>query len=217
MYLIVCLFFLADGGEMVALSMILPKVSKIWNLTSSQKGLLGSSVFIGIFIGAIVCGKYSDIKGRKPFFVIGSVIVSIFAFLSAFVNDYVSFIICRGMSGLGTGLCMPSAFSLATEITPSKIRHYSIVMIWFFYPFGSITIICLVKLLMPYESGWRYILAFASLPCFLGLILSVKIFESPKFLLTVERYEEGFECLQTIIDAAHIDLKLKEKRSLPQN
>jgi MFS family permease len=210
MYLIVSLFFLADGGEMIVLSLILTKLSNTWNLSSSQKGFLGSSVFIGIFFGALLCGKFSDVKGRKPVFVIGSIIITIFAFFSALVNDYFSFLICRGICGLGIGLSMPSAFSLATEITPNKFRHISAIMIWLFFPFGEIFIVCLSKLLLPYESGWRFILAFASFPCFLALILSIKIYESPKFLLTIGKYEEGYKCLQDVINASEINLKIND-------
>jgi len=208
MYLIVSLFFLADGGEMIVLSLILTKLSKIWNLTSSQKGFLGSSVFIGIFFGALLCGKFSDVKGRKPVFVIGSIITTFFAFFSALVNDYFSFFICRGICGLGIGLSMPSAFSLATEITPTKYRHITVIMIWFFFPFGEIFIVCLSKILLPFESGWRFILAFASLPCFISLVLSIKIYESPKFLLTIGKYGEGFNILQSVIDYSEINLKI---------
>ncbi len=209
-YLILALFFLADGGEMVVLSLITTKLSNKWNLSSSEKGLLGSSVSIGTFFGALLCGSYSDVIGRKPVFIVGSVIVTFFAFFSALINDYFSFFICRGICGLGIGLSIPSAFSLATEIIPSKFRHIAITMIWFFFPFGEIFIICLSKLLLKYDNGWRFILAFASLPCLIALILSFSIYESPKFLFTVGKYKEGIVILKKLVQLSKLDFKFDE-------
>lgn len=211
MFLIVSLFFFADGGEMMVLSLLLTKLSNSWELSSAQKGYLGSSVFMGIFLGALCCGKFSDTKGRKPVFLVGSMIVAIFAIMSAFINNYFSFFICRGLCGFGIGLSMPSAFSLATEITPSYLRHISVIMIWVFNPFGEIFIIIISKILLPYENGWRIILAFAGIPYLIALILSFYIMESPKFLLTANKYEEGVNCLQTVIDLSNVNLKITEE------
>lgn len=209
-YAIVSLFFLADGGEMIVLSLILSKISRSWNLSSLEKGFLGSSVFIGIFIGALLCGRFSDIKGRKPVFIVGSLFVMIFAFLSAFVNNYFSFFMCRGVCGVGVGLSMPSAFALAAEITPTKIRHKAILAFALFFPLGEIFVMVLAKLLLPLEWGWRYLLAFASLPCLIAFLMALKINESPKFLFTVNKFEEGYVALKKMIDISQVDLELNE-------
>jgi MFS family permease len=207
-YFIVTMFFLADGGEMMVLSLILSRISIDWNMSSSEKGLLGSAVFIGLFIGVLICGKISDTIGRKPVFISGSSIVTIFAVLSAFSTGYFSFFLCRLVCGLGIGLSMPAAFALATEITPSIYRHYVISLVYIFFPFGEIFIICLAKYFLPFPHGWRYILAFASLPCLLALIVSFYISESPKFLLTIGNYSKGFESLKQIIDSSTKKIRL---------
>jgi putative MFS transporter len=207
-YFIVTMFFLADGGEMMVLSLILSRISIDWNMSSSEKGLLGSAVFIGLFIGVLICGKISDTIGRKPVFISGSSIVTVFAVLSAFSFGYFSFFFCRLICGFGIGLSMPSAFALATEITPSKYRHYVISLVYIFFPFGEMFIICLAKYFLPFPHGWRYILAFASLPCLLALIVSFYISESPKFLFTIGNYSKGFQSLQHIINTSKKKIQL---------
>jgi len=210
-FLIVSLYFLVDGSELMVLSLILSKISKIWDLTSNQKGILGSSVYIGIYLGTLIAGKYSDYHGRKPIFIIGSFLITIFSFFSALINGFWSFLICRGMCGIGIGLSMPSAFALATEVTPTKYRHFILNMIWIFHPFGEIFSICISKIFLQYEDGWRFILAFATLPSIVALVLTLSIKESPKFLLTMQKWSEGFDGIQEIFDSANINFKLTGK------
>ena len=52
-YLIISLFLLADGGEMIVLSLLITKLGTLWGLSELQKGLLGSGVFVGFFIGSL--------------------------------------------------------------------------------------------------------------------------------------------------------------------
>ena len=89
-YLLISLFFLDDGVEMIVLSLIIKKLSKIWNLSNSQKGITRSAVFEGFFIWLLIDGKLSDTYGLKPVFVVGAVIVLIFSLASAFTSDVIS-------------------------------------------------------------------------------------------------------------------------------
>ena len=132
-YSVISLFFLADGAEMIVISLIVSKLGVNWNLSISEKGFMGSSVFVGFFFGALVAGKFSDTKGRKPVYVIGSVIVSMFSLASAFSTSYFILIILRALNGFGIGMCIPSASSLAAEITPTRWRSYVLNIVWIFF------------------------------------------------------------------------------------
>lgn len=210
-YIICSLFFLSDGAEMIVLSLVLSRISDSWDISASSKGMLGSSVFVGIFIGALICGRHSDIKGRKPVFVIGSLLVTIFSFLSAFSNGYFTFFLCRVLCGVGVGLSLPSSMALSTEVTPTFYRHFVIVILLFSFPVGEIFVIILAKFVLPLEWGWRYLLAFATIPCFIGYLLSLIISESPKFLLTTRRFEEAFQSLEKLISASNKQFILTDK------
>ena len=84
LYTIFALFLLADGAEMIVVSLLITKLTTLWDLSIGQKGFLGSAVFVGFFLGAIIAGKISDTKGRKPTYIIGSLLVFIFSTVSAF-------------------------------------------------------------------------------------------------------------------------------------
>lgn len=191
-YLILSLFFLADGAEMIVISLLISKLGVIWDLSHTQKGLMGSAVFVGFFIGALVSGKLSDTKGRKPTFIIGSLIVCVFATGSAFAPNYTTFLILRALNGLGIGMSIPSCTSLVTEITPTAYRAWVLNLVWIFFPFGEIFAIMIAESILDYPIGWRYLLGFAGLPSILAFAISFFIFESPKYYLATKNYEKAF-------------------------
>lgn len=198
-FIIISLLILADGGEMMVIALITSKLDSLWNLTTTQKGIIGSSIFIGFFLGSFLSGKLSDTKGRKPAFIIGSIIVTIFAFLSSFSQNYQTLIILRALCGFGIGISIPAIFALTTEITPENYRSLVINWSWVFFPVGEILTVGFTYFLIDLENGWRYILVFATLPCAIVLILSFSIIESPKFLLISKKEKQGFEILRSIL------------------
>jgi MFS family permease len=210
--LIILFFYLADGAEMIVLSLLTNRLGDLWDLSTSAKAFLGSAVFIGFMIGTIVSGKISDIKGRKPTFVAGALIVTVFAFLSACASGYYTFLLARSICGLGIGLSMPATYSLAAEITPQRYRSIVINSLFVFFPIGEIYVIFLVRYYIDTEDGWRIILALTGLPCLLSFVLSFFVHESPRFLLGINKYNDAFEVIQVMIDqSGKKDLKLTDE------
>jgi len=199
-YLILSLFFLADGAEMIVLSLLIKKLGEIWELSDSQKGFTGSAVFIGFFIGALIAGKLSDVHGRKPVFVAGALIVSIFSLASAFASDFITFLILRAFNGFGIGISIPSASSLAVEITPSKWRSWVMNLVWIFFPVGEVIVSVIARSLLKKDDGWRYLLGLAAFPSILSAIISFFIYESPRFYFTIRNYDKAFNGLERMIE-----------------
>jgi MFS family permease len=201
-YGIMLFFYLADGAEMIVLSLLASKLGHLWGLTTTQKASLGSAVFIGFMMGTMVSGKISDKKGRKPTFFLGACVVTIFAFLSAFAQGYVSFLLIRALCGFGIGISVPASFSLSIEITPTKYRSYVLNGLWVFFPIGEVYVILLTKYYIEHEIGWRYILGFTGFPCLFAAILALLVDESPRFLLTNKYYDDAFKCINKMITEA---------------
>jgi MFS family permease len=199
-YLILSLFFLADGAEMIVISLLIKQMGKHWNLNASEKGFTGSVVFIGFFIGALVSGKISDTHGRKPVFVVGSLLVCVFSVASAFANNFTTFLILRALNGFGIGISIPSSSSLAAEITPTNYRSWVLNLVWVFFPFGEIFATIIAKNILKTENGWRYLLGFAALPTVLSAIICFFIFESPRFYFTIRNYDKAFQGLERMIE-----------------
>ncbi len=214
-YAVIALFLLADGGEMIVLSLLITKLGTVWNLTEYQKGFLGSCVFIGFFFGALISGKLSDMKGRKPSFIAGSLLVSIFGVGSALASNYTQLIILRTFFGLGIGLSVPAISSLTTEITKIKWRAWVLNCIWVMFPLGEMLAIIEAKYLLDYEYGWRYLLGLVGLPCFFCFLISFFVYESPRFYFSKREYEKGFNSLNKyLVSSKFPELTEAEKEQL---
>jgi putative MFS transporter len=201
-YSIISLFLLADGAEMIVISLILTKLGskEVWALTDTQKGMIGSAVFVGFFVGALVSGKLADTKGRKPTFIIGSLIVCIFATFSALAPNFGVFIALRILNGFGIGMSVPSSTSLATEVTPKHLRAWVLNLVWVFFPFGEIFAVLLARALLPNQDGWRFLMGFAAIPSLIAFLISFFIFESPKFYMATKKYEKAFNGLDRMLN-----------------
>ena len=214
-YAVISLFLLADGGEMIVLSLLITKLGALWNLSEYQKGFLGSCVFIGFFFGALISGKLSDVKGRKPAFIVGSLLVSIFGVGSALASNYTQLIILRTFFGLGIGLSVPAISSLTTEITKVKWRAWVLNCIWVMFPLGEMLAIIEAKYLLEYENGWRYLLGLVGLPCFFCFLISFFVYESPRFYLSKRDYEKSYLSLNGyLLSSKFPELTEAEKEQL---
>lgn len=205
-YLIIALVLIADGGEGAIVSFLLMKFEKIWNLTTFEKGLFGTCGAIGALIGSGISGNLSDNYGRKIFFVIGNIITSIFCFLTSFSINFKFYMMFRILYGFGVGMSLTSAISLVTEISPTKYRVYLLNLIWIFFPLGELYcavladyfLIELDKFVLFGLENWRLFMIVMSIPCLLGASLSIFIIESPRFLFSKKRFDEGFHILSIL-------------------
>lgn len=67
-------------------------------------------------VATILVGKLSDIYGRKPFLLAGIGIFMVGAFLSGFSSTIFQLIIFRGITGIGGGVIMSTAFTAVGDL-----------------------------------------------------------------------------------------------------
>ncbi|WP_432355500.1 MFS transporter [Sporosarcina sp. A2] len=67
-------------------------------------------------VATILVGKLSDIYGRKPFLLAGIGIFMVGAFLSGFSSTIFQLIIFRGITGIGGGIIMSTAFTAVGDL-----------------------------------------------------------------------------------------------------
>ena len=207
---VIVLEYLADGAEITLLTLCLSCLTKEWQLTFTQRSLLGSSVFVGLMIGAFL-SILSDKYGRKKILILGAFIIFFFGILTSFSSSYLSFLFFRILVGIGIGIIFPVSFSLASEMSPINNRSNYLNNIAFSYPLGEI-IVCLLCYWYLYDcNNWRKVVLFAAIPAFISFILLFKIQESPRFLLNNNQNEEAFNILNEIGKEKGIELTSFEK------
>lgn len=95
------LCFSADAMEITLLSFLSTVLKVQWNLSSSQAASITSSVFAGQLVGTIVLGRCGDVIGRKPIFLIASIIIAFFGILTAFASNFIQLVLLRTAVGFG--------------------------------------------------------------------------------------------------------------------
>ena len=207
-FVLFAILIMVDGGEMTVISLLVTKLGSSWNLSDKEKGVMGSSVFIGFFAGTLFSGKIADVSGRKPIFIVGNIIVTVFAVLSALSPSYLWFTLFRGICGFGVGLSLPASAALCTEICPANLRGILINLLGLFFPLGEILTALIAKsLLKNHDQGWRYLLAIIAAPMTIALILSFFVRESPRFLANNKEFTKAY---------VEIDILLSGKTKLTE-
>jgi MFS transporter, SP family, galactose:H+ symporter len=172
-------------------------ITKQWQLTHAQAEFATSSVLIGAVLGAIAGGALGDKLGRKwsiigatLLFLIGTVIVSVAAGMTAFT-------VGRVLIGASIGVASFMVPLYISEMAPAPLRGGMVSLNQL-----AVTIGILVSYGVNYAfartENWHAMFAVGAVP---GLVLVIGMFlmpESPRWLISVRRKDEATGVLKKI-------------------
>ena len=193
---------MTDGAEALVLSFLIPVLQTEWNLTDTQQSILGSSTFVGFFIGCLMSGQLADRMGRRKPLLYGVFFNFLFGLLSGFAVNFESLAILRLLFGISVGIISPLSATYISEVTPMKIRGRILVFTGAFFTIGEmITCLIAVIFLDTFSSGnWRALVMWSAVPGILTFFLVYfYLEESPRYLLVFRQYEEAFRLMNNII------------------
>ncbi|CAL5083589.1 unnamed protein product [Urochloa decumbens] len=188
--------WVAEAMEVMLLSFVGPSVKEEWGVSGGAEGLITSVVFAGMLIGACVGGLGSDRYGRRAGFLFTAIVSGVPGFLCAFSPNYATLLALRFVVGLGLGgsHVLPTWF---LEFVPAENRGSWIAAFTCFWTLGTILEALLAWAVMPIL-GWRWLLALSSTPCFILLIFSSVVPESPRYLCSRGKISEATLVLERI-------------------
>jgi len=213
---ILIFIFLADASELIIISIVLPSMTLEWNLSTSQRSLVGSIIFMGLLLGSFVSPLLADNFGRKYLMLIGTFFIAFFGLVSAYTTAFSLFLLFRFLVGTGIGVITPVGTSLAVESIPTYYRSFYLKNIWICFPLGHIFISVVGILIMPNleVKKWQSLVAWAAMPAVIGHLFMYSIYESPRFLIVNNKVDEGFKIFNKMGAERDIQLTEEEKEGI---
>ncbi|MGP2521635.1 sugar porter family MFS transporter [Pantoea ananatis] len=201
---------LLQGYDTSVISGVIEPLNRHFSLTPSQTGWAVSSIVIGCVLGAWLAGKLADNYGRKKALTITVFFMLVSVAGMALATDFTMFIIFRILGGFGIGLASVVSPIYMTEVAPRDYRGRVVAMNMVFFVGGQVLVLIVNYLIAKGADetwlvtvGWRYMLGFGVIPCFLYLMFMAFIPESPRWNIMKNRDAEAMKTLTRISNPTH--------------
>ena len=176
------LFF--DVIDFIILGSLVPDMVRSNFATPAQIGTVGTAQIIGLFIGAIGQGEFTDRLGRKRIYQASVLLYSLATIAAALAPNPLWLAFGRLIAGIGLGAASPTCFSYVAEYSPKRIRGRATAFMQFIggacvWPIGT-----LFALGFRDTIGWRGIWVVIGLGGLVVFALSFALPESPRWLVT---------------------------------
>lgn len=145
-----------------------------------------SLFFVGMAIGAILCGWMSDKYGRKRIVMPCTVSAFLVAFLSSFSPNFWVFGITRLLLGFFAPGTTVMFFIIASEMVGPKFRPLAGIMLWLFFTLSLI----IVGFVAMHVRTWKMLMIYSTAPYLILLPLLFFIPESLRWLHVTGRLNE---------------------------
>ncbi|CAH8273187.1 unnamed protein product [Arabidopsis lyrata] len=160
-------------------------IMKDLNLSIADYSLFGSILTVGLILGALICGKLTDLVGRVKTIWITNILFLIGWFAIAFAKGVWLLDLGRLLQGISIGISVYLGPVYITEIAPRNLRGaassfsqlFAGVGISVFYALGTVV-------------TWRNLAILGSIPSLMVMPLLFFIPESPRWLAKVGREKE---------------------------
>jgi len=209
--------YFAEITELVVVSFVAPSIQKQMSLSNFEYGLLGSSSFVGMAVGALFWGYVSDHYGRQISFSLTVWLTFFGGAFSALSPNYAILLFLRFTAAFGIGGMLPVDYTVFLEFLPKEERGSNIVMV---DAIGVVPALTLSATIAWYFSGadqvqWRWVLAISSIPVGIMAVLRQHVPESPRYHLA--RGDTGLaqDIVQHVADMNETDLP-EDWKLLPQ-
>ncbi|MFJ1259599.1 MFS transporter [Cupriavidus sp. CuC1] len=191
-----------DSMDLGMMTFVLGSIKAEFVLTATQTGLLASSSFLGMFLGAAIAGLLADRFGRKPVFQVSMVFWGVGSLLCGLADNVTSLMLFRVLLGFGMGMEFPIGLSMVSEIVPAKSRGKYVAILEGFWPIGFIAAGVLTYFLLP-VIGWRGIFIALAVPAAFVFVVRRRVPESPRWLEDTGREREADSTMAGI--EAHVE------------
>lgn len=181
---------LFDGFDYMVVSYTMPQISAEWGLDGVQSGSLASWSMLGLVVGGAASGMIADRVGRKKTLMGGTLLYSLVSALTFFAPGYDAFVICRLLTGVGLGACIPMANTINSEYAPTRVRGLFVALGLAFMIVGQMLAGVFALVVIP-AFGWRVTYLLGGIPICYVIVLRFALPESALWLVARGRKQEA--------------------------
>jgi putative MFS transporter len=173
-------------------------------VTQQQVPWIGSITLLGLFIGTLGQGEFTDRFGRKTVYQFNLLLYGVATILAAlppipsigFEPGLTWLLTFRFVAGVGLGAEQPLCFSYTAEYAPKRIRGRVIALMQFIGGAWPWPVGVLMTLALRDTIGWRGIWIIIGVGALIVFILRFSLPESPRWLATHGHGQRALDLLQ---------------------
>jgi SP family galactose:H+ symporter-like MFS transporter len=200
------------GFDTGVISGALPFLKQYWNLSNSSIELITTTVLIGAVAGAVTSGRLSDVLGRKKMIIINAIVFTVGAVGCGYAPDVTVLIVMRIVIGFAIGITSYVVPMYIAEISPKRARGALVTLNQLMITIG-ILVSYITDYLLSNDSNpqsWRWMFLIGFLPALILLIGMIFLPETPRWLISKGRKEEGKVVLLKVEDPAIVEQTIAE-------
>lgn len=182
------------GYELGVVSSALLFAKPALDLTPGITGWIVSSALIGSLFGALGAGPLADRFGRRAMLALGAVLYSIGILVAAFAPNAGVLIVSRVVLGVAVGIATAMIPVYLSEISPALRRGSFTGLFQVMITIGVLAASLVGLAFTPIE-GWRWMFGLGVLPALVMLAGSLRLPESPRWLVDHGREQEALAVL----------------------
>jgi putative MFS transporter len=193
---------LAAGGyffdvmDFTIFGALVPDLLKSGFVNGAQIPWVGSATALGLFVGTLGQGEFTDRFGRKTIYQFNLLLFGLATIGAALAPNFFWLIVGRFIAGVGLGAEQPLCFSYTTEYAPKNIRGRLTALMQFIggawpWPLGV-----LLTLALRDSIGWRGIWIIIGIGALIVFVFRFSLPESPRWLATHGQGQAALDILQ---------------------
>ncbi|HVH79080.1 MAG TPA: MFS transporter, partial [Stellaceae bacterium] len=196
--------YFCDVLDFTIFGALVPDLIKSGFVTQAQVPWIGSITLLGLFVGTLGQGEFTDRFGRKTVYQFNLLLFGLATIIAAlppipsigFEPGLGWLLTFRFFAGVGLGAEQPLCFSYTAEYAPKRIRGRTIAFMQFLggawpWPVGVLLTITLRDTI-----GWRGIWIIIGVAALVVFILRFSLPESPRWLATHGHGQRALDLLQ---------------------
>ncbi|CAG8737606.1 822_t:CDS:2 [Cetraspora pellucida] len=172
-------------------------------------GFATGSYAIGGLFGGLLAGRCQTLYGRRNTLVFNTITWIFGGLLLGTALHPLMFVAGRILTGIGSGIGSVTVPTYIGEVATIKSRG-AIGTIYQLFVVIGILITQLLGLVLSFVPGWRVLLALTAIPALIQLSLLPLCVESPRYLISQNRFSEAKDALQKLRYGYNVENEFQE-------